>query len=364
MKKTHLWVLLLSMLSFLLFAQTISTEGYLVDNRYDEAFEAAQLLEKGVLVLFSLPTCQDCQNLKNYTLQSPQVVEALRRSFVVVEVNMDSTKSGYFPIPQKKPLLAKSWTYEQLFSQYGIRRTPTVAFYNPQLDYLGTLSGFFNPEQFLKSFPSNLSPVPRKTSVDVRLLSTEQATLLANTLPDLYLSDLNELKSAVQSGKDFDPDTPLLIWGASLVEVSEQLKKLPVVLQNAFVTKEKPVVEQKSGASKEQASFTTSGFLDISPSEALQLFEERKNDANFVVLDVRTASEFAGGHIPGAVNIDFYSTDFEQQLAQLDPRKSYLLYCRSGGRSSYALPKMVALGFQNVFHFVSGFASWTGPVAK
>jgi rhodanese-related sulfurtransferase len=67
-----------------------------------------------------------------------------------------------------------------------------------------------------------------------------------------------------------------------------------------------------------------------------------------VLLDVRTPAEFAAGHVRGARNINFLSTDFPDVVAQLDPSVTYILYCKSGNRSSQAGTLMMQKGFKNV----------------
>ncbi|WP_216077738.1 rhodanese-like domain-containing protein [Isoptericola sediminis] len=71
-------------------------------------------------------------------------------------------------------------------------------------------------------------------------------------------------------------------------------------------------------------------------------------DAGTTVIDVRTPAEFAGGHLEGALNIDVQSPDATQQLAELDPNGSYVLYCRSGNRAGAALDFLKAQGFEDV----------------
>lgn len=80
--------------------------------------------------------------------------------------------------------------------------------------------------------------------------------------------------------------------------------------------------------------------------------------ADFVVLDVRTPDEYRSGHIAGAVNVDFHAPDFEQQLAKLDRARTYLVYCRTGNRSSKALPVLARLGFARVLHLEHGITEW------
>ena len=66
------------------------------------------------------------------------------------------------------------------------------------------------------------------------------------------------------------------------------------------------------------------------------------------VIDVRTADEFAEGHVQGARNLDLRNGDFEAALQQLDKGLSYSVYCRSGNRSATAAELMRNAGFANV----------------
>ncbi len=63
------------------------------------------------------------------------------------------------------------------------------------------------------------------------------------------------------------------------------------------------------------------------------------------VIDVRTAEEFATGHLDGALNFDVQSSSFAEQVSALDPAANYVVYCRSGNRSTAAIESMKALGF-------------------
>lgn len=88
---------------------------------------------------------------------------------------------------------------------------------------------------------------------------------------------------------------------------------------------------------------------------------------NITVLDVRTAEEFAEGHIAGATNINFMGKDFAAQASKLDRNKTYLLHCASGGRSKRCLPQLKQLGFKEIIHLDGGMSAWEdagNPMAK
>ncbi|MCP4309008.1 MAG: rhodanese-like domain-containing protein [bacterium] len=80
--------------------------------------------------------------------------------------------------------------------------------------------------------------------------------------------------------------------------------------------------------------------------------------ADMLVLDIRTPEEFAGGHLTGAINVDYYADDFEAQLRHLDLEVPYVMYCNSGNRSSNALPVMDSIGFTEVYELDGGIQAW------
>lgn len=82
----------------------------------------------------------------------------------------------------------------------------------------------------------------------------------------------------------------------------------------------------------------------ITPAQAQQQLAR----SGVVLLDVRTPAEFATGHLRGAHNVNFFSTDFPDQVAKLDPNASYVLYCKSGNRADKAGTLMMQNGFKNV----------------
>jgi rhodanese-related sulfurtransferase len=81
------------------------------------------------------------------------------------------------------------------------------------------------------------------------------------------------------------------------------------------------------------------------------------SDQNIVILDVRTTSEFAAGHLKGAIKMDFLSGEFAQKLDSLDISKSYYVYCRSGNRSSAACKQLAKVGCDKVYNLIGGYGS-------
>ena len=64
-----------------------------------------------------------------------------------------------------------------------------------------------------------------------------------------------------------------------------------------------------------------------------------------LVIDVRTAEEFAEGHFPGAINIPLEDIVRGIRARNVDKDQTVLLYCRSGNRSGQAEIKLQSSGF-------------------
>ncbi len=97
---------------------------------------------------------------------------------------------------------------------------------------------------------------------------------------------------------------------------------------------------------------TGSTKVNLNATEVKQL---TASDQDIIVLDVRTPYEFQDGHLEGAINIDYTSPDFEQEIARLDTAATYLLYCKSGNRSSRATAVMKRHLFNNIYNATVGF---------
>ncbi len=93
----------------------------------------------------------------------------------------------------------------------------------------------------------------------------------------------------------------------------------------------------------------------LEPQELIDVLASQ--DVYFV--DVRTSKEFSQGHIANAINIDFKSSSFEEEIKKLDTLKPILIYCRSGRR--FALRKKILdkVGFDEIYDLKGGVLNWT-----
>lgn len=101
-------------------------------------------------------------------------------------------------------------------------------------------------------------------------------------------------------------------------------------------------------------------FSQITMDEAKEIFE---TPGDYIILDVRRADEYAGGHIPGAINVANESINDTCPEELPDMNQTIYVYCRSGNRSKQASEKLVSLGYTNIIEF-GGILDWTGEIEK
>ena len=69
-------------------------------------------------------------------------------------------------------------------------------------------------------------------------------------------------------------------------------------------------------------------------------------DKNATIIDVRTPEEFAGQHVPGAINIPLDQLSIRMDEIK-DMPKPIVAYCRSGNRSGMAVGMMKQNGIMD-----------------
>ena len=81
-------------------------------------------------------------------------------------------------------------------------------------------------------------------------------------------------------------------------------------------------------------------------------------DTDYILVDVRTIEEYESGHIQDAVNFDFYSESFQNDILTLDKSSSIILYCRTQNRSTKTANYLKENGYKEITVLVCGITSW------
>ena len=121
---------------------------------------------------------------------------------------------------------------------------------------------------------------------------------------------------------------------------------VPALLLTGYLTDTKPT------------SNSESIIKNISLVEANKLIQNNLENKDFIIVDVRTKKEFQNGYIENAMNIDYHADNFSDLIEKLERNKTYLIYCRSGGRSGSALRIMDKMGFEEVYNMTGGITQW------
>lgn len=98
--------------------------------------------------------------------------------------------------------------------------------------------------------------------------------------------------------------------------------------------------------------FRSQGFENITPED---LRDKMEKGEDFLLLDVRTAGEYAAGAIAGAYLLPVQ--EIASRMKELPRDKEIVAYCRVGNRSAFAASHLAGLGY-NVKNLEGGIMNW------
>lgn len=102
-------------------------------------------------------------------------------------------------------------------------------------------------------------------------------------------------------------------------------------------------------------------YKSLTQQEAAKVME---NNPDCLILDVRTETEFAGGHVPNAVCLPIDAIRRGEDAvrpALPDKQQVLLIYCYAGRRAVEAAKLLASMGYRNAYEF-GGIVDWTGEV--
>lgn len=117
------------------------------------------------------------------------------------------------------------------------------------------------------------------------------------------------------------------------------------------------------GCKNETATTSSSATSEASVSQYTNMdvaaFQKKIKKGKVVIMDVRTAEEFAAGHIDGAINFDVKLPSFASHITKMNEDTEYMVYCKAGGRSVTACKIMSKAGLKNLYNLEGGFDAWS-----
>lgn len=100
----------------------------------------------------------------------------------------------------------------------------------------------------------------------------------------------------------------------------------------------------------------TGGVVDIDSARAVELLD---GDGKYVLVDVRTRSEYDADHAPWALHIPV--DELPQRYAELGQTARVICVCQAGARSAAASEFLLSIGATEVYNVVGGMSGWSGP---
>ena len=97
---------------------------------------------------------------------------------------------------------------------------------------------------------------------------------------------------------------------------------------------------------------------DIYPAAAWDLISKNQKGDDLVIIDVSTPREYEALHLEGALNVSLLSRFFKARIELMDKSRTYVVYCKVGGRSKIAQKRMQQLGFRTVYNIIGGTLLW------
>jgi rhodanese-related sulfurtransferase len=122
----------------------------------------------------------------------------------------------------------------------------------------------------------------------------------------------------------------------------------------SFTACQSPSSSEAGNAATETSSTTAAGSV-----VTLTVQEFATQSSKGTIVDVRTAGEVAQGKIEGALVIDYYSSNFLDQVSQISKDQELYLYCAVGARSEEAARLLVQQGYAKVYHLQGGIQGWS-----
>jgi len=129
-----------------------------------------------------------------------------------------------------------------------------------------------------------------------------------------------------------------------------------------------PTVENTASTSEAEIirtacyNYASGKHGDISATDLYTLTTDGDPANDPIIVSVRSAEQYAKGHIPGAVNIALKDIAKKENLRKLDPNKQIVVYCYTGRTGSQATAILNVLGY-NAVNLHWGMTSWTKDTA-
>lgn len=152
------------------------------------------------------------------------------------------------------------------------------------------------------------------------------------------------------AGSLIAPGTPLVLVAGEVAEVDEAVTRLARV----------GVESVKGYLGGGMYAWNKAGLASmlIPQMPVDELHDQIAEGGELQLIDVRQPGEYAGGHVPGAVNAPL--AHLAERAPEFDPARPTAVICAGGYRSATATSILQSRGFRKLFNVVGGTSAWVG----
>ena len=198
-----------------------------------------------------------------------------------------------------------------------------------------------------------MPPRPRPDVAALRQRVHDGAMVVDTRQPTEFLAAHLEGSIGISLGRSF------LTWAGSVLDPDRDI----VLLMAADTMHEADAVVRDLGLigyDRVLGTLPASDLDSFAPRPVAAIRSVAASDLNHVehatVLDVRSATEWNEGHVPGAAHVPL--TEIATRLSELRDRQPIVTYCQSGARSATAASLLRAAGITDVLNAEGGFDAW------
>jgi len=152
------------------------------------------------------------------------------------------------------------------------------------------------------------------------------------------------------AGSLIAPGTPLVLVAGEVAEVDEAVTRL------ARVGVESVKGYLDGGMYAWNEAGLASMLIPQMPVD--ELHDQIAEGGELQLIDVRRPGEYAGGHVPGAVNAPL--AHLAERASEFDPARPTAVICAGGYRSATATSILQSRGFRKLFNVIGGTSAWVG----
>ena len=211
-------------------------QDYAVYNDIENGLKVAVLTGKGVVLIFTRPSCPSCTKLKTEGLATLELVNLLRLNHIVIIAEAEKDYYARYPFdvflnPEISQYETLSY-YEIAARKFHVSAIPRTFLLDGQFQIVGSVERYPGYESYLASLQSMMTEAMSQPVRLIRTIAAKDAALLSATLPNVKTVAFDEFKTSFPT---YDWMGYYILLNTGIQEVQDFAVANPTVPLNLFV---------------------------------------------------------------------------------------------------------------------------------